>query len=57
MTIQFLNYEELIKKVILKKVSDDTTIIRLDTQEEMTIPEFLKLKMLEIQKIEKFAIC
>lgn len=56
MTIKFYNHEELIKGIVLGKIKNET-IIPLDTQEEMNIKDILKMRLIDIQKLERFAVC
>lgn len=56
MTIKFCNHEELIKGIVLGKIKNET-IIHVGSKKEMTIKDILKMRLVDIQKLEKFAIC
>lgn len=57
MTAKFLDHEDLIKGIVLRKINKDNTIIHVDTVKEVSLSKILSMTLLEIQKMGRFAVC
>lgn len=57
MTMRFLEAEELIREIVTKKINNDNLILHMGTKTEIRKEDILAMKLLDIQKMGRFAVC